>query len=106
MRRSVRAWGAESEAEKIRGQAEVGRRAAEAAGQWVGRRACGLTTEADGYLQRTEEFGDAVEAIRAVEDLGWSHRKAARYTGVPRRTVPSLVEDREVYLSQHGADDF
>lgn len=85
---NVLAWAAEIEAKKIRENTKEGLRAAEAAGKWVGRPPCGFTTDADGYLQPTEEFGDAVEAIRAVEDLGWSHRKAARYTGVPRRTVP------------------
>jgi DNA invertase Pin-like site-specific DNA recombinase len=102
---NVLAWAAEIEAKKIRENTIEGLRTAEAAGKWVGRPPYGFTTDADGYLQPTGEFGDAVEAIRAVEDLGWSHGKAARHTGAPRRTVPSLVENREMYLSQYGADD-
>jgi DNA invertase Pin-like site-specific DNA recombinase len=86
---NVLAWAAEIEAKKIRENTIEGLRAAEAAGKWVGRPPFGFTTDAEGYLQPTDRYGDAVEAIRAVENLGWSHRKVARHTGVPRRTVPS-----------------
>lgn len=96
---NVLAWAAELEAKKIRENTIAGLRAAEAAGKWTSRPPYGFTTDDDGYLQPTEEFGSAVEAIEAVEELGWSHRKAARHTGVPRRTVPNILERKELYLT-------
>lgn len=97
---NVLAWAAELEAKKIKENTLEGLRAAEAAGKWVGRPPYGFTTDDDGYLQPTEEFADARDAILAVEEDGWSHRKAARHTGVPRRTVPNLLEKQELYLRE------
>jgi DNA invertase Pin-like site-specific DNA recombinase len=96
----VLAWSAELEAEKIRENTLQGLRAAEKAGKWIGRPPFGFTTDDDGYLQPTDEFGDAVRAIRGVQDHDWSHRKAARHTGVPRRTVPNLLENADLYLEK------
>jgi DNA invertase Pin-like site-specific DNA recombinase len=100
---NVLAWAAELEAKKIRENTIEGLRAAEAAGKWTTRPPYGFTTDEDGYLQPTEDFSKAVRAIRAVEEEGWSHRKAARHTGVPRRTVPNLLEREELYLDEHTA---
>ena len=94
---------AEIKAKKVRENTLEGLRAAEAAGKWVGRPPFGFTTDDDGYLQPTEEFAKARKAILAVEEDGWSHRKAARHTGIPRRTVPNLLEKRELYLNEYGS---
>jgi DNA invertase Pin-like site-specific DNA recombinase len=88
----VLAWSAELEAEKIRENTMQGLRAAEAAGKWVGRPPYGFTVDDEGYLQPTDEFSAALRAIHAVEEQGWSHRKASRHTGVARRTIPGLLE--------------
>jgi hypothetical protein len=40
-----------------------------------------------------------------VDELGWSDRKAARHTGVPRRTIPNVVERKDLYLSEERADE-
>lgn len=102
---NVLAWAAELEAKKIRENTIEGLRAAEAAGKWTTRPPYGFTTDEDGYLQPTEEFNKAVRAIRAVEEEGWSHRKTARHTGVPRRTVPNILERKELYLDEHDASE-
>jgi DNA invertase Pin-like site-specific DNA recombinase len=96
------AWGAELEAEKLRQNTIAGLRAAEAAGKWTTRPPYGFTTDDDGYLVPDETFDNAVAAIYAVEALGWSHRKAARHSGVPRRTVPSVLDRREQYIPEGG----
>jgi len=95
---SMLAWGAELEAKKIKENTKAGLRAAEAAGKWVGRPPYGFSTDEDGYLQPNENFSKAREAIFAVEEEGWSDRKASRHSGVPRRTVPNLIERKELYL--------
>ncbi len=100
---SMLAWGAELEAKKIQENTVEGLRAAEAAGKWVGRPPYGFTTDDDGYLQPTDEFGNAVDAIRAKVELGWSDRKIARHTGIPRRTVPRILDRCKLYLSE-GSD--
>jgi len=102
---NVLAWAAELEAKKIRENTIEGLRAAEAAGKWTTRPPYGFTTDEDGYLQPTEDFNKAVRAIRAVEKEGWSHRKAARDTGVPRRTVPNVLDRKELYLDEHDASE-
>jgi DNA invertase Pin-like site-specific DNA recombinase len=102
---SMLAWGAELEAKKIRENTIEGLRAAEAEGKWVGHPPYGFTTDDDGYLQPNDNFANAVEAIYAVDELGWSDRKAARHTGVPRRTVPNVVERKDLYLSEERADE-
>ena len=102
---SMLAWGAELEAKKIRENTIEGLRAAEAEGKWVGHPPYGFTTDDDGYLQPNDNFANAVEAIYAVDELGWSDRKAARHTGVPRRTVPNVLERKDLYLSEERADE-
>lgn len=95
------AMAAELEADMIRQRVLDGLRAAEKAGKWTSRPPFGFTTSEDGFLQPTDDFDRAVQAIMAVEEKGWSHRKASRHTGVPRRTIPALLERKEMYL-----DDF
>ena len=95
------AMAAELEADMIRQRVLDGLRAAEEAGKWTSRPPFGFTTSDDGFLQPTDDFDRAVQAIMAVEEKGWSHRKASRHTGVPRRTIPALLERKEMYL-----DDF
>lgn len=102
---NVLAWAAELEAKKIRENTIAGLRAAEAAGKWTVRPPYGFTTDKEGYLQPTAEFSNALEAIEAVDELGWSHRKAARHSGVPRRTVPNLLERKELYLTDFEEPD-
>lgn len=97
---SVLAWAAQVEAENIRENTIAGLRAAEEAGKWTSRPPYGFTTDDEGYLQPNENFQNALEAIQAVEDLDWSHRKAARHSGVPRRTVPALLERKDLYMAK------
>lgn len=100
---SVLAWAAQVEAENIRENTIAGLRAAEAEGKWIGHPPYGFTTDDDGYLQPNENFQNAIEAIEAVEDLGWSDRKAARHSGVPRRTIPNILDRKELYLGESEA---
>lgn len=93
---------AEIKARKVKDNTIQGLRAAEEAGKWVGRPPYGFSTDEDGYLQPTEEFSAAVDAIEAVEQLGWSHRKTARHTGIPRRTIPNILDRKELYLSNES----
>lgn len=99
---NVLAWAAELEAKKIKENTVAGLRAAEAQGKWTKRPPYGFTTDDDGYLQPTDGFGDAVDAIRAVEELGWSQRRAARHTGVPRRTIPNILDRKGMYLEDYS----
>lgn len=94
------AFAAELEAELTRERVLEGLRAAEAAGKWTKRPPYGFTTDDEGYLQPSEDFQQAVRAILAVEEQGWSHRKASRHTGVPRRTVPNLLDRKALYLRE------
>jgi DNA invertase Pin-like site-specific DNA recombinase len=94
------AFAAEIEADMIRERTIEGLRAAEQAGKWVGRPPYGFSTDSEGYLQPGENYRRAVEAIRAVEDVGMSVRRAARHTGVPRRTIPNILERKDLYLSE------
>ena len=91
---------AELEADMIRQRVVEGLRAAEDAGKWTTRPPYGFTTDDDGYLQPTDEFSNAVDAIVAVEEEGWSHRKASRHSGVPRRTIPNILDRKELYLEE------
>lgn len=95
---NVLAWAGELEAKKLRENTLAGLEAAREAGKWVGQPPYGFTTDDDGYLQPDDDYGAALDAIRAVEESGWSHRKASRHTGVPRRTVPNILERKELYL--------
>lgn len=102
---SMLAWGAELEAKKIKENTKAGLKAAREAGKWTKRPPYGFTTDDDGYLQPNEDFGKAVEAIQAVDDMDWSHRKAARHTGVPRRTIPSLLDRKSMYLDEYDTSE-
>lgn len=93
---------AEIKAKKVKENTLEGLRAAEQAGKWTKRPPFGFTTDDDGFLQPTDEFGSALNAIEAVEELDWSHRKAARHTGVPRRTIPNILDRKELYLTTEG----
>ena len=97
---NVLALAAELEAEMLRERTVEGLRAAEAAGKWTTRPPFGFTTDDDGYLQPNDNYRKAVDAIEAVEELGWSHRKASRHSGVPRRTIPNLLDRKDLYLQQ------
>lgn len=97
---NVLAWAAELEAKKIKENTIAGLRAAEEAGKWTTRPPYGFTTDDDGYLQPNEKFDNAIRAIRAVEDEDWSHRKTARHSGVPRRTIPNLLDRKDLYLAE------
>lgn len=97
---NVLAWSAELEAKKIKENIHAGLRAAEDAGKWVGRPPYGFTTDADGYLQPNENFSNAYQAIRAIEDDGWSKRKASRHSGVPRSTLGNILERKDLYEAE------
>jgi len=94
------ALASELEAEMIRERAIEGLRAAEEAGKWTTRPPYGFTTNDDGYLAPSEDFDKAVRAILAVEEEEMSHRKASRHSGVPRRTIPAILERKDLYLSE------
>ena len=95
-------FAAEVEAKQIKERTIEGLRAAEAAGKWTTRPPYGFTTDDDGYLQPNGNFDKAIRAIESVEELDWSHRKAARHSGVPRRTVPNILERKDLYLQEVG----
>lgn len=92
---------AEIKAKKVKENTLEGLRAAEAAGKWTSRPPYGFTTDDDGYLQPNDNYSNARDAIEAVEELDWSQRKAARHTGVPRRTIPNLLERKDLYLGDY-----
>jgi len=94
---------AELEAEMLSERTLEGLRAAEAEGKWTGRPPYGFTTDPDGYLQPNENYASAVDAIEAVEE-GMSDNKASRHTGVPRRTIPNILERKDLYLNRSEAD--
>ena len=98
-------WLMEFELQMIRERVQSGVNRAIEAGKWVGRPPYGFSTDDEGYLQPDENFGNARDAIIAVEEKGWSDRKAARHSGVPRRTVPNVVERKELYLDEHEATE-
>lgn len=98
-------FAADIEREMIRQRVIDGLRAAERAGKCTTRPPYGFTTDDDGYLQPDEDYRRAVEAILAVEELGWSHRKASRHTGVPRRTIPNILDRRDLYLDEERDAD-
>lgn len=102
---NVLAWAAELEAKKIKENTRAGLKAAREQGKWTQRPPYGFTTNDDGYLQPNEDFGKAVDAIYGVEELDWSQRKASRHTGVPRRTIPNIVDRKELYLQDHNGSE-
>lgn len=95
---SVLAWGAELEANRIRENIEAGVKAAKEQGKWTTKPPYGFTTDEDGYLHATSEYHNAIAAIYAVEQIGWSKRKAARYSGVPRSTLNGILDRQDLYL--------
>lgn len=97
------ALAAELEAEMFKQRTVEGLRAAESAGKHVGRPPYGFETDEDGYLVPNEQYSQARDAIEAIDELGWSVRKAARHTGVPRRTLPNVLERKELYLSDEDS---
>jgi len=61
----------------------------------------GTDTDRAGYRELMDLVEDgAVDAIVAVEDEDWSHRKASRHSGVSRRTIPNVLERKELYLNE------
>ena len=81
------ALAAELEGEMLQQRTVEGLRAAENAGKHIGRPPYGFETNDEGYLVPNEDFTQARNAIEAVDELDWSKRKAARHTGVSRRTL-------------------
>lgn len=102
---TVLSWAAEVEAKKIRENTIAGLRAAERAGKWVGRPPYGFSTNKEGFLQPNDDFSKARDAIFAVEELDYSDRKASKYSGVPRRTIPNVLERKEMYLEEFELPD-
>jgi DNA invertase Pin-like site-specific DNA recombinase len=98
---NVLAWSAELEAKKIKENTKAGLRAAEKQGKWTKRPPYGFTTDDDGYLQPSDDFGKARRAILYVEEEGLSHRKASKRTGVSRRTIPRLLERKTMYFDEY-----
>jgi len=99
-------FAADIEHEMIKQRTIDGLRAAEEeAGKRIGRPIYGFTSE-DGNLRPDDaEYERAVQAIVAKEELGWSDRRIQRQIGVPRRTVPRVVERRDIYLGDRGDDE-
>ena len=95
---------ADIEADLIRERTLEGLRAAERAGKRIGRPIYGFSGE-DGSIYPDENYRKAVMAILADEELGWSHRKIERQIGVPRRTVPRILNRKEVYLDERRTDE-
>jgi len=99
---NVLAWAAELEAKKIKENTKAGLRAAREQGKWTKRPPYGFTTDDDGYLQPNDDFSKARRAIIAVKDEDMSHRRASQHTGVPRRTIPRLLERKTMYLDEYA----
>lgn len=95
---------ADIEADLIRERTLEGLRAAERAGKEIGRPIYGFSGE-DGSIYPNENYKKAVMAILADEELGWSHRKIERQIGVPRRTVPRILNRKDVYLDDRLHED-
>ena len=95
---------ADIEADLIRERTLEGLRAAERAGKRIGRPIYGFSGE-DGSIYPNENYRKAVMAILADEELGWSHRKIERQIGVPRRTVPRILNRKGVYLDDRLHED-
>ncbi|WP_323676899.1 recombinase family protein [Halorubellus sp. PRR65] len=93
------------EHEMIKQRTLDGLRAAEEAGKRIGRPIYGFTSEDGNLRPDDEEYEKAVQAIIAKEELGWSDRRIQRQIGVPRRTVPSVVERRDIYLGEKLDED-
>lgn len=95
---------ADIEADLIRERTLEGLRAAERAGKRIGRPIYGFSGE-DGSIYPNENYRKAVMAILADEELKWSHRKIERQIGVPRRTVPRVLNRKDVYLNDRLHED-
>ncbi|WP_227130944.1 recombinase family protein [Halorubellus salinus] len=98
-------FAADIEHEMIKQRTLDGLRAAEEAGKRIGRPIYGFTSEDGNLRPDDEEYEKAVQAIIAKEELGWSDRRIQRQIGVPRRTVPSVVERRDIYLGEQLNED-
>lgn len=93
-------FAADIEHEMIKQRTIDGLRAAEEAGKRIGRPIYGFTSEDGNLRPDDEEYEQAVQAIVAKEELGWSDRRIQRQIGVPRRTVPNIVERRSIYFGE------
>lgn len=91
-------FAADIEHEMIKQRTIDGLRAAQEAGKRIGRPIYGFTSEDGNLRPDDEEYKKAVQAVVAKEELGWSDRKIERRIGIARRTVPRVIERREVYL--------
>lgn len=98
-------FAADIEHEMIKQRTIDGLRAAEEAGKRIGRPIYGFTSEDGNLRPDDEEYEQAVQAIVAKEELGWSDRRIQRQIGVPRRTVPRVVDRRDIYIGDRGDDD-
>lgn len=98
-------FAADIEHEMIKQRTLDGLRAAEEAGKRIGRPVYGFTSEDGALRPDDEEYERAVQAIVAKEELDWSDRKIQRRIGVPRRTVPRVVNRRSIYLGEKGDDE-
>lgn len=97
---SALGWAAQKEYEQMQNRIQAGLKASREAGKWDRRPPYGFSIGDDGYLVATEKYQNALGAIYAVDTLGWSHRKASRYSGVPRRTIPGILERKSLYLPE------
>lgn len=93
----VLGWAGEVEAKKLQENIQAGLEAARAEGKWVGRPPFGFDVDDGGYLQPNENYQKAQEVIHAMDELGWSQRKTARYTGVARSTLRGIMDRKEMY---------
>lgn len=98
-------FAADIEHEMIKQRTIDGLRAAEEAGKRIGRPIYGFTSEDGSLRPDDEEYEKAVQAIVAKEELDWSDRRIQRQIGVPRRTVPRVVERQEIYLGERLHED-
>ena len=98
-------FAADIEHEMIKQRTLDGLRAAEEAGKRIGRPIYGFTSEDGNLRPDDEEYEKAIQAIVAKEELGWSDRRIQRQIGVPRRTVPSVVERHDIYLGEKLHED-
>lgn len=87
---------AQLERDMLRERTRSGIEAAQKAGKHTGRPPYGFTTNSEGYLQPDENYDTAVVALEKL-DAGESKRSVANATGISRRTLGRLEENREMY---------
>ena len=95
---SIAATFGELEAEIKRKNTREGIAAAREAGKWHGRPPFGFDVGDEGYLVPNDDYDVAV-AILDELDAGEGKRALARSTGVPRSTINSIEDNRDLYLS-------